>query len=88
MHNEKITGGDVLSLLIPNGGWSIIGDDYEGIQFLECEPITKEQYEAGFAQYDAWRAEQEAEQAATKAQAEAKLKALGLTPDDLKALGL
>jgi hypothetical protein len=79
---------EVLGMLIPDGGYVQIGEDYEGITFLECEPITKEQYEAGFAQYDAWKAEQEAEQAAAKASAEAKLAALGLTADELSALGL
>ncbi len=79
---------EVLAMLIPNGGYVQYGTEYEGIQFLECEPITKAQFEAGFAQYDAWKAEQEAEQAAAKAAAEAKLGALGLTADDLKALGL
>ena len=79
---------EVLGMLIPDGGYVQVGEDYEGIQFLECEPITKAQYEAGFAQYDAWKAQQEAEQAAAKASAEAKLKALGLTPADLAALGL
>jgi hypothetical protein len=82
------TGAEVLHMLIPSGGWAITGDDYEGIKFLEAEPITKAQFEAGFAQYDAWKAEQQAEQAAAKASAEAKLAALGLTADDLKALGL
>ena len=79
---------EVLGMLIPDGGYVQVGEDYEGIQFLECEPITKEEYEAGFAQYDAWKAEQEAAQATAKASAEAKLIALGLTTDDLKALGL
>ena len=82
------TGSDVLSFLIPNGGWYIAGDDFETIQFIECEPITKAQFEAGFAEYDAWKAEQDAAEAAKKAAAEAKLEALGLTPEDLKALGL
>jgi hypothetical protein len=81
-------GSEVLSMLIPQGGWVIVGDDYEGITFLECEPITKEQFEAGFAQFDAWKAEQDAQALAAKAAAEAKLEALGLTADDLKALGL
>ena len=81
-------GADVLGYLLPNGGWYIAGDDYEGIQFLECEPITKAQYLAGFAQYDAWKAEQDAQASADKASATAKLQALGLTADDLKALGL
>ena len=78
----------VLEMLIPAGGWYISGEDYEGIQFLSCEPITKEQFTAGFAQYDAWKTEQDAQMAADKASATAKLEALGLTADDLKALGL
>ena len=78
----------VLEMLLPNGGWYISGEDYDGIQFLQCNPITKAQFEAGFAQYDAWKAEQDAAQATAKAAAEAKLTALGLTADDLKALGL
>ncbi len=36
------TGGEVLSMLIPNGGWYIVGDDYESFKFLECEPITND----------------------------------------------
>lgn len=82
------TGAEVLRMLIPNGGYVLVGDDYEGLEFLECEPITKEEYESGFAQYDAWKAERDAEQAAKKAAVEAKLAALGLDADDLKALGL
>jgi len=81
-------GYEVLNMLYPNGGWAIYGEDYEGIKFIECEPITKEEYEAGFAQYDAWKAEQDTAKAQAKASAEAKLAALGLTSDDLKALGL
>jgi hypothetical protein len=81
------TGAEVLGMLIPNG-WVIVGDDYEGIQFIDCEPITRAEFEAGFAQYDAWKAEQDAKAATAKATAEAKLAALGLTGDDLKALGL
>ena len=75
-------------MLIPTGGWVINGNDWDGVQFFEATPITKEQFEAGFAQYDAWKAEQDAQTAALKLSAEAKLAALGLTGDDLKALGL
>jgi len=81
-------GYQVLEMLIPNGGYVQVGDEYEGIQFLECEPITKAEYEAGFAEYDSWKAEQDAAKAQAKTAAEAKLEALGLTTDDLKALGL
>ena len=76
-------GGEVLELLIPLGGWAITGNEYEGIQFLECEPITKAQFEAGFAQYDAWKAEQHAQMAADKA---ALLAKLGITADEAKLL--
>ena len=82
------TGSDVLTMLIPTGGWAIIGDDFDNISFLECKPITKTQFEAGFAQFDAWKAEQNAAGQAAKEAAQAKLAALGLTLDDLKALGL
>jgi len=82
------SGAQVLQMLIPHGGWVISGDDYQGIQFLECEPITKVEYEAGFAQYDAFKAQQDAAKAQAKSAAEAKLKALGLTTQDLQALGL
>ena len=75
-------------MLIPQGGYTLTGEDYDGIQFLECEPITKAQFEAGFAQLDAWKAEQNAAAIAAKEAAQAKLAALGLTTDDLKALGL
>jgi hypothetical protein len=81
-------GGDVLSMLIPQGGWVISGSDYDSIQWLECEPITKAEFEAGFAQYDAWKAKQDADKETAKESAYAKLAALGLTVDDLKALGL
>ena len=82
------TGADVLTMLIPTGGWSITGNNYEGIVFSEAEPITKTQFEAGFAKYDAWKSDQDAQVIAKKEAAQAKLAALGLTADDLKALGL
>lgn len=82
------TNYEVLGMLIPNGGYVQVGEDYEGIQFIDCEPITKAEYQAGFAQYDAWKAEQDAAKAAAKSAAEAKLEALGLTTNDLRALGL
>jgi len=76
-------GNEVLNFLIPTGGWVITGNDYEGIQFIDCEPITKAEFEAGFAQYDAWKAEQDATQAAAKA---ALLDRLGITEDEAKLL--
>ena len=82
------TGGEVLSMLCPNTEWVIYGDDFDSIQWIKGDKITKAQFEAGFAQYDAWKAKQDAQIAADKTSAIAKLEALGLTADDLKALGL
>jgi hypothetical protein len=73
----------VLAMLIPNGGYVQTGTEFEGIEFLECEPITKKQYTDGFAQYDAWKAEQEATKATNKA---ALLERLGITEDEAKLL--
>ena len=83
------TGGDVLGMLCPLGGWIITGDDFDSVIWVdERTKCTKAQFEAGFAQYDAWKVQQETQIAADKAGATAKLEALGLTADDLKALGL
>jgi hypothetical protein len=81
-------GREVLEMLLPEGGWIISGDTYEGIEFVNCESITKAKFEAGFAQVDAWKAEQNAAKLAAKELAQAKLAALGLTVGDLTALGL
>ena len=78
----------VLNMLIPNGGWVQSGDDFEGIEFIDCKPITKKQFTDGFGQFDAWKAEQDIAKATAKAKAQAKLAALGLTVEDLQALGL
>ena len=80
---------ETLSKLCPNGGWIISGDSFKDITWIDDRPrCTKAEFEAGLAQYDAWKAEQDAKAIADKAAAQAKLAALGLTADDLKALGL
>ena len=82
------TGSEVLSMLCPNTEWVITEDDFNSIQWIKGDPITKAQFNAGFSKYDAWKAEQDAATVAAKESAQAKLAALGLTSDDLKALGL
>lgn len=77
------TGAEVLTMLIPDGGWVILGNDYDAIQFLECEPITKKEFESGFALVEAWKNEQNAIKAAEKA---ALLEKLGITADEAKLL--
>ena len=77
------TGVEVLEMLIPTYGWVIAGDDFEGIQFLECEAITKTEFKAGFAKYDAWKAEQEAAKATAKADL---LEKLGISSEEASLL--
>lgn len=80
---------DVMGFLRPDGGYVQIGSDYEGITFEpHCKPLTKEEYLAGFEQYDVWKAQRDTERAAAKAAAQEKLNKLGLSLDDLKALGI
>jgi hypothetical protein len=75
--------GEVLKMLIPSGGWAYTGEDYEGIQFIDCEPITKKQFEDGLKTIDAWKAQQEAIKAANKT---ALLNKLGITDAEAKLL--
>jgi hypothetical protein len=78
------TGGQVLSMLIPTGGFVIWGDDFESIRYDEgVKPITKKQFEDGFDKYDAWKLEQDAAKAAEK---QAILDRLGLTADEAKLI--
>jgi hypothetical protein len=70
-------------MLIPEGGYAITGNDYEGITFIEAEPITEAEFNAGFAQYDAWKAEQELSKANAKA---AVLERLGITEEEARLL--
>ena len=74
---------EVLNMLIPNGGYIQTGEEYEGIEFIECEPITKKQYTDGFAQFEAWKADRNAEKQALIDSRNAKLMALGLTAEEL-----
>jgi hypothetical protein len=77
------TGAEVLSMLIPLGGWVITGDDFAGIEFIEAEPITEAEFMAGFAKVDAWKAQQTAKTLADKA---ALLERLGITADEAALL--
>ncbi len=74
---------EVLSMLIPDGGYVQTGDTFEDIVFIEAKPITKKQFTDGFAKYEAWKAKQETDNAAAKA---ALLQRLGITEDEAKLL--
>jgi len=79
-----INGGEVLSMLIPQGGWIISGDEYEGITWVdESVKITKKEFTDGFAAYPAWKASQVAEMQAKK---QALLDRLGMTQEEVLLL--
>jgi hypothetical protein len=80
------TATEVLQMLRPEGGWIMHDNDYNKIQWIECDPVSKEDFDAGFDSYDNWVSSKEQEKADKKAAAEAKLSALGLTAEDIKAL--
>ena len=86
-----MTGVDVITMLIPTGGWGISGDDFEGIQFISCVPITKAQFEQGKLDYPSYIADQESAQAAAeqaitdaKASRDAKLAKMGFTQAEIE----
>ena len=75
---------EVLAFLRPEGNYVQLGEDYEGITFLDgCEPFTKKEYLDAFAQFDSWKAEQNSKAASEKA---ALLARLGITADEAKLL--
>lgn len=75
---------DVLQMLCEGVEYVTRGENYEDIDWLDNEPaITKKQFTDGFAQYDAWKSEQDAAQAAAKT---ALLDRLGITEDEAKLL--
>jgi len=75
---------EVLQMLCPNIEYVLIGEKYTDIDWLGANaPITKAQFEAGFAQFDAWKEEQVAAQASART---ALLERLGITADEAALL--
>jgi hypothetical protein len=67
--------------------WTLNGDDYEGLTWLSDTPKpTQTELDALWDSTIQQVAEEKAQAQAAKEAAEAKLAAIGLTPDDLKAL--
>jgi hypothetical protein len=77
-------GYEVLRMLIPTGGWAIQGNDFDSIVYDEgVKALTKAQFNAGLADYDAWVLEQESIKAIAKTELLAKL---GITNNEAKLL--
>ena len=77
------TGSQVLTMLCPEKECVMYDNDFDSIQWIKGEPITQTQFETGFPQYDAWKAEQDAKAATDKA---ALLAKLGISADEFKTL--
>ena len=78
------TGAEVLTMLIPTGGWVISADDFDSIRYDEgVTPITKKQFDDGLKAVDAWIAQREVDKAAAKS---ALLIRLGISEDEAKLL--
>jgi hypothetical protein len=78
------TGTEVLQMLCPAGGWIIVENDFNSIIWVDERPrCTEAEFIAGFAQYDAQKAEQDAAKATAKT---ALLAQLGITEEQAKLL--
>jgi len=77
------TASDVMAMLMPDGGYVLVGDNYEGLTILTDQKISKKQFDDGFAAFDTWKAQQDAAKAAAKA---ALLAKLGITADEAALL--
>lgn len=83
-HNDKCLA---ITFIRPNAEFNLVGDELEWLDANQTKPTDKEIKDGLVAYQAAKQAEAEAK-AQAKAAAEGKLAALGLTTDDLRALGL
>ncbi len=85
-----ITTTQAISSLRPNTEWTLNGDDVENIIWhtKNVQPLTRVEIDAEVERLTGQETVKKAEAVAAKETAQAKLAALGLTIDDLKALGL
>jgi hypothetical protein len=87
MTHEEIIAA--LNYLAPKKEWTLSGNNYADLVWLsEGNPPTLAEIETEIALIPAKKAQAKLDQENAKAAAETKLAALGLTTDDLKALGL
>ena len=77
----------ILSINYVGKQWSLNGDDYEGLDWVDSSPKpTKDELDALWESTQATVAAKAQAVIDTKASALAKLAALGLTQDEVKAL--
>ena len=79
----------VLNCKYPDAQWTLNGDDYEGLVWnSKTKKPTQEELDALWVDVLEELQNEKQQALAKKASAEAKLAALGIDADDLKALGL
>jgi hypothetical protein len=83
-HLDKL---NAIKHIRPNAQFSLTGDDLVWLDENQTEP-TQREIEAGLTAYQLAKESESQTRAQAKAAAEGKLAALGLTTDDLRALGL
>jgi hypothetical protein len=83
-HIEKVNS---IQFIRPNAEFVLTGDELTWLDENQTEP-TEAEIEAGWVSYQAAQAAEAEAKAQAKAAAQAKLAALGLTVEDLTALGL
>jgi len=78
-------GADVINFLCPDVEFAINGDDFDSVLWINLDkaPITKKQYQDGFAKYEASKAKNDADKESAK---QAILDRIGLTADELKTI--
>tara|TARA_R110000868_G_C10705410_1_gene749484 strand:+ start:507 stop:767 length:261 start_codon:yes stop_codon:yes gene_type:complete len=85
---NEINALKIILMLDPTARVYAPSTKYEDLWWETPVTVTKEQFDAGVLAYPAWLAEKEAAVKQKRLDALSKLEALGLTADDLKALGL
>jgi hypothetical protein len=80
---QEIDVVEVIRFLRPNGGWNQVGLEYEGIEFVDCEPFTKEEFVRGCKDFAKNKAKEAQDLATAKT---ALLDRLGITADEAKLL--
>jgi hypothetical protein len=83
-HLDKV---NAIQFIRPNAEFVLTGDELEWLDKKQTKP-TDAEIQAALIGYEAKVEADKAEAIAKKESAQAKLAALGLTADDLKALGL
>jgi hypothetical protein len=75
---------EVLDYLLPDGGWTIQGEDFNSITYDDgVVPVSKAAFDGAFSIVDDINAEKASEAATTKA---ALLERLGITADEAALL--